>query len=126
MKNELNLDHELINEIKSKSKCTKFQNKYSKAFRIEIFLLSKYLSYRQIIHYCQKKHGFSPSIGHIKKLKDDGEIENNKSKRISNTSFVQNIDSADRVDKNRKIKINKSLFRRRVKAYFNRLETFAI
>lgn len=69
------IDYELLNEIKSKSKCTQFQNKYSDDLRIIIYLIRRDgLSYRGIIEYCQIKFRLSPSIGHIKELIEDGEI----------------------------------------------------
>lgn len=81
-KDTINL--ELVNDIKSKSKCTKYKEQYTKEFRVKIFILREHgLTYRGIMEYCMSEYGFSPSIGHIKKLITDGEKyfsreENNK------------------------------------------------
>lgn len=73
------IDQQLINEIKEGSKSTKYVKKYSSEFRIVVYLLRNNhdMSYREIIDYCELKYNRSPSLGHIKKLIDDGEIEFN-------------------------------------------------
>ena len=69
------IDHELVKNIKKETKCTKYVMQYSREFRIIIYILSTvhHLTYRRIIDYCQSKYGFSPSLGHIKQLIQDGE-----------------------------------------------------
>lgn len=69
------IDNEILNRVIKDSKCTKYVKQYSPEFRIQIYILrTKHnLSYRQIIVYCQYKYDLSPSIGHIKRLIQDGE-----------------------------------------------------
>jgi hypothetical protein len=68
------IDLELVNDIKSKSKCTQYKEQYSKEFRIKIFVLRNHdLTYRGIMEYCITKYGFSPSLCSPKKLITYGE-----------------------------------------------------
>jgi len=96
------IDHELLNDIQCKTKCTQFQIKYSKEIRIEIYLLNKKykLSYGQIIEYCDTKYGESPSRGHIRKLILDGEKHFFDNKENVNDKEESGIDKQYKTDSN--------------------------
>lgn len=83
---ERKINHELLNDIKRGTTCTKYKVQYPTEFRIIIYILrtSHYLSYREIIEYCDNEYDdLSPSLGHIKQLIVDGEIALHSSAEIN-------------------------------------------
>lgn len=81
------IDYEILDKVKAGTRCTKYVKKYSTEFRLAIYLIRKHheLSYRKIIAYCQDRYDESPSVGHIKKLIDDGRTE------LNGEGVLQNI-----------------------------------